>query len=313
MDKAKVIQKILIGLDIDLKGEVIIEGLIENGYVKNDWITSYDGQFRRSFSKDLQFVDSLQSGNKELVNFHISRDGIYDSLPESLFHTVSDKPTESGHEMAIDSKKERKREGEIRRFFSLFEQESFLIRLLIERKEREFLARIVQGQLSDFFTKFWKADWSVDTKLLGKMVDYLPFMQKILGNFELTFNLLESIIEEQVSYNIIKNRKSDEFNFVNEETSGFTLGEASLSWDFVCGDAMMDLTPIIEISLGPLRKSPISDYIDRGKGIGFIDCFCSFFLPFEMDYSITLKTNKTREFVLSNSGEEVIMGFDTYI
>ena len=149
--------------------------------------------------------------------------------------------------------------------------------------------------------------------LIEKMVTYLPFSQHIIGNFDMTFNLLEVILEEKVTYNIVRNRKNNNLNTDSNQISGFTLGKASLGWDFVCGDTMMDLTPLIEIKLGPVKESELSDYFDGGDKRIFIDYFCSFFMPFEVDYKIQLKSNNNKEFKLPVSSEVIVMGFDTYI
>ena len=313
MDKVQEISELLSDLKTDLRAEIIVEGLIENGLINNDWIVTVDGLFKRGYAKDLTSTENLEFDNQKMINFHLSRDGIYDSLPEGLFHPISDKATFNGHEMAVESRKERKREHEIRKFFAPFEQEFFNIRLLTERKERHILTRLIQGQMSDFFTKFWKIDESLNKELVEKMVAYLPFAQKIVGNYSLTFNLLESIIQEKISYNIIRSRNSDEFDFENDKTSGFTLGEASLSWDFVCGNTMMDLTPLVKITIGPIQNSPLVDYFEGGKIREFIDYFCGFFLPLEVDYTLVLETSNNKEFKLPELNEELIMGFDTYI
>lgn len=312
-DYTKIITELLVNLNVDLKAEVVIAGLIENNLLKDDWFVSLDGQFKRGFSKDLFSVDTQKFGDNRLTGFHLSRDGIYDVLPESLFHPISEKPIDNGHEMALDSKKEKKRENEIRNFFSPYEQESFFVRLLIEQKEREFLTNVAQGQLSDFFTRFWNVECSIKTSLFEKLIVYLPFSQKIVGNYDLTFDLLKTLIGEDVTYNIIRNRKSDDFIIDSDQQEGLTLGEASLSWDFVCGDTIMDLTPVIDIIIGPIQKNNISDYFKGGAMYSFIDCFCSFFLPFDMDYSQKLLTIETKEFILSDDSADTMVGYDTYI
>ena len=307
------IKSILSGLFCDLRGEVIIAQLLENDFIDDNWVISLDGTFKRGYAKDMQALETLQLEGQELLNFHLSRDGFYDSLPEGLFHPVSDKPTENGHELAIESKKERKRENDIRKFFAPFEQESFNLKLQIEKKERIVLTKLIQGQMSDFFTQFWKTDNSLNKKLTKKMIAYIPFVQRIVGNFDLTFSLLEVIIEEKVSYKVVRTRNSDEFINNDDKSSGLALGEASLSWNFVCGSHTLDLTPLIEITLGPIIYSEVHDYFEGGNMRNFIDYFCSFFLPLDIDYALKFETNNTKDFMLVESGKELIMGFETHI
>jgi len=288
------ISQLLKNLDEDIRAEVLISGLIENDYIDTDWVVSCDGLFKRSYGKDLHSIDKLELEGRDNVSFHLSRDGFYDSLPEGLFHPMADKPLDSGSELAKESKKERKREFEIRKFFAPFEQEIFNVKLLIENKERQVLTKLIQGHMSDFFTKFWKIDQTFNKKLITRMVAYLPFVQKIIGDYNLAFKLLEHIIEEEVSYDVVRSRKSVDFEFENENTSSFTLGESSLSWDFVCGSTMADLTPLIEIKLGPICNSSLVDYFEGGKTRKFINYFCSFFLPLEVDYALLIETSSKK-------------------
>jgi len=304
---------LILNLKSDLKGEVIVAGLIENDLLLDDWVVSFDGQFARGFSRDLKSVESTIYKYAEVVNIHLTRDGIYDRLPEGVFHSVSDKPTEDGHELAKESKRQRKVESQSRAFFHPLEQELFKVLLHMEQNERSVLFRLIEGRSSALFTKFWKIDETIDQVLVEKMITYLPFASKFTGNFDFTFMLLESIIGEAVSYRILRKRNANEFVFESGNNEGFTLGKASLGWDLVCGDQTVDLTPIVVISVGPIKSFTSDDIFENDRINKFIHYFCSFFLPFDLDYSIVYESFNDVGFRLQEDGEKAIIGFNTYL
>jgi len=314
MEKDRYIMELLSAFEKDIKAEVLIAGLLENEFIDENWVASFDGIFKRGFTNDLQFIENIRYSEKEITNFHLSRDGIYDSLPEGLFHPIKDQPSDSAKQMAIESKKERKREEDARLFFKPYEQELFYLKLIVEKKEREFLTKLVQGKLNDIFIEFWKIDANMDVQLAAKLVAYLPFRESFIGHFNLTFNLLELLIEDKVNYTINrKGRVVEPEMKIGLDRNGGELGNSSLGWDLVCGSAITDLTPEVEITIGPIVKNSIEDFFVGGRLQLLLDCFISFFIPFEFESRLVIISPKTSEFILAESPEGAIFGYETYI
>jgi hypothetical protein len=121
------------GLLYDIKAEVIIADLIENKVNPADIVFIPDGSFKRNYTHDILFAEVRKLNNsQQVVNIHTSRDGLYDSLPEGLFHEQTHERITSGKDMAEDSKKLKLEEKEARNFFLPFENEIFFQRVILE-------------------------------------------------------------------------------------------------------------------------------------------------------------------------------------
>ncbi|MCK4748767.1 MAG: hypothetical protein KAT15_17055, partial [Bacteroidales bacterium] len=171
----------------------------ENGQIASDIITVPDGLFKRRFNPDISSAGVRRLNNdQEVIEIHITRDGIYDGLPAGLFHDYSSESATGGQGMARDSKKHRQIEEMARKFFLPFENEIFHQLVELELEERKILNRYNENLFDDIFSGFWKLDGSLPKKYLSRLVLLLHLAHKITGNTEMTARTLEIIIEEKV-------------------------------------------------------------------------------------------------------------------
>ena len=120
----------------DLKVEIVAADILESGLDPAELIVVPDGSFTRSYSRDISYAEVAKSANgQKTLAIHVTRDGIYDCLPEAVFHRQSSEPLTSGHDMAKLSKKQKMEEKEARLFFLPFENEIFTLRTQIEMEE----------------------------------------------------------------------------------------------------------------------------------------------------------------------------------
>jgi hypothetical protein len=299
----------------DIKAEAIAAEIIENGLNPAEVIIIPDGSFRRKYSKDISNAEVIKSDNgQKVLGIHITRDGLYDSLPEALFHDQTNEPLTSGHEMAKLSKKQKTEEKEARLLFLPFENEIFYHRIQIEIEERNILHRFSENLFDDIYPQFWNLDRSLPKKLVSRFVLILHLTHKILGDLDLTAKCLEIILEEEVKINILRNRHSNIGipGFNSEKTLG--LGSTGLGENFICGEYVSDYDPIMEFVIGPLKNSPIEDFLENGSSSRFLDCFYNFFVPVEMETLTTIKVSVDQQhFTLNDNLPNVILGYNSAI
>jgi hypothetical protein len=299
----------------DIKVEVIIAEIIENGLNPSDIIIIPDGSFKRRYSRDINFAEVITFENGQTaLGIHVTRDGLYDCLPEAMFHDQSDEPYTSGHDMARLSKKQKMEEKEARRFFLPYENEIFQQRIQLELKERKFLQRFSENLFDDIYPHFWKLDRSLPKKLVSRLVLILHLTHKILGNNDLTAKCLGVILEEEVSINILRKKVSgkDAPGFTDKKLAG--LGLTGLGENFICGDYISNSDPVMEFMIGPLQNSHIEDYLENGAYSGFLNCFYGFFVPVEMDTLTTVKISDNQyHFSLNDDQAKVILGYNAGI
>ncbi|MFO7616171.1 MAG: hypothetical protein R6V75_02885, partial [Bacteroidales bacterium] len=173
-------------LAYDIKAEVVIADLLENGLSPGDFITIPDGLFRRRYRKDLTHAELIALNNgQEILGLHLTREGLYDALPEALFHGIQTENVNSGEEMARVSKTQRIEEKECRNFFLPFENEILYQRVQIEMAERRILRRFSENLFNDVFPELWNIDRSLPRTLVSRLMLFLHYAHRFSSQPEL--------------------------------------------------------------------------------------------------------------------------------
>ncbi|MCX6223465.1 MAG: hypothetical protein NTV01_01700 [Bacteroidia bacterium] len=301
-------------LAYDIKAEIVIADLLENGLNPQDYLVFSDGLFRRRFKKDVTHSDLIELNNgHEILGIHITREGIYDSLPEAIFHGPPTEGLNSGHEMAKASKTQKMEEKESRTFFLPFENEIFFQKIQLELSERKILQRFSENLFNDIFPGFWNVDRSLPKELVSKLMLFLHYTHKFVGNLDLTAKALEVILNEPVIAHLILNPVNPDVNPFQDYQSPSVLGSSSLGQDMICGNQSEDQFTLMEFDIGPLKNTRIEDYLENGRIARFLDVFFSYFIPLDITAIINIKGYAVRqEFVLSEKGLS-FLGFNTIL
>ena len=290
-------------LPVDLKAEVLVAAIMDGGNELKDFLISYEGQLQRSWSRDIALTDvaKLETGDQKVL-LHLNRDGIYDMLPEAIFHSDQDKDSVSGKERAKDSLKLRMEEKETRSFFQPFENEIFYQRVRLSDREnqlgRDLFSRMIMGLVPDF----WNISEDLPEEYVHRMVRLLPLVHRIAGSSELTSGSLEFILNEMVNITSV-----DISAGVDEEDPlrfcGI-LGSSYLGFDSVCGNRVSgDLRKFI-IRIGPVRHSRTDELIKNGGMEKFLKCFYDFFIPVGVDTETRYLLNtEDGSFILGDTDE----------
>jgi hypothetical protein len=299
----------------DIKAEVLMADLMLGGLPSSGFLVFFDSLFKRGYSKDILKADkTVISDAEETLAIYLSRDGLYDLLPEGLFHTSPESALTSGTGMATDSRKESMIEKETRRFFQPFENELFYQRVQLELRERSILEKLSDYNLDDFFLDFWKIDRSLPDNLIIKLSAMLPFVKEIAGDFDMTASCLGAILGEKVTYNIYTSSTCKTTNGYFCPENECSLGSAELGVSLVTGGLSFESCKIIRFVVGPLKHTGIEPYLKNGEITQFIECFCSFFLPLEMDYEFGLNMqNDLQSFMIGTDKAQSVMGYSTII
>jgi len=296
-------------ISYDIRAEVITNELIENNVLTQDEITiSNNGQFSRAYRSDILGA-KIQDDNYdkyEYLNIELSRDSIYDALPEGFVHSLTENNADkSVRQMIREHKHQKKQEAEARNFFTPFENEIFHYRTKIESVERDFLYKLNGSKPLDFFYDFWGLSHEYPAILVSKFIQLLPYSYKIVGNIDLACQCLSSIIEEQVRFTTVS---SKEFR---DDGQTVKLGENRLGVDFITGNNYMDYSMNLTIKIGPIKNKAYHLYVNDGEIKKFIDCFCEHFFPMEVEVkTVLLMSKETEEF---NFNKQPVLGYTTRI
>jgi hypothetical protein len=269
-------------LSFDLKAEMLLAILVEQRIRTEEILAVFDGQLRRAWSRDVSrsTVDRLESGNQMLC-LHLNRDGIYDTLPEALFHSSSGFEDQSAKEMAKDSMKIRNEEKEARKFFQPFENEIFLQRVHLAMTENKLFERIYSDLLTGVIPDLWKTDNDFPEIFVTRLKKMLPLINQVAGDLPLTAQCLECIIDERVEVNCENN--PDEGAETFDSIFSGILGKSTLGIDTVSGERVSNIVSNLIFSIGPITDNETGNLVREGRMDGFVNCYYSYFVPFEYE------------------------------
>jgi hypothetical protein len=296
----------LVSVYENLKAEVLIAEIQEKSeFSSEDFVIANKSTFSRPYRRDIISVDNLLNDNK--ITFNLSRNGIYDTLPEGVFHVP--KGAQDSSLYLAEKKIAKEEEDAARSFFSPIENEFFHQRLRIERSERELLDDFYNLN-DDFLIDFWNIDKQVPKGYLLKLIKLLPHSHKISGDFELTRLCLEKILGEKVVFERkFENNLSTENSDVQDlREIGLQLGVNSV----LSGNDNIILSPVLKVTIGPISEKNINNYLKKDGVLKFINTFYDYFVPMEIEVSTKFEVNSELGFVLDDTNE-VIMGISTKI
>lgn len=269
-------------LPVDLKAEMLVAVLAEQRIDLREVLAAFDGQLKRVWSRDIAWstVDHLETGDN-MLSLHLNRDGIYDVLPEALFHDNRGNEEQSGEEMAKDSMKLRAEEKEARLFFQPFENEIFLQRVQVSMIENRLFKSINAESLMAMMPYFWKIDGDLPENYVVRLKKLLPLVDQITGDLSLTSQCLEYILKEKVKVTCSPEPSGGDTppDFHHSEISGKSL----LGIDTISGNLDNDFVDRILFSIGPIINPETNELVKNGSMNRFLDCFYSYFIPFELE------------------------------
>ncbi|MFK7000705.1 hypothetical protein [Flavobacterium oreochromis] len=294
----------------DIRAEVIVNDLLANGIISdNQFIIQKESQFSRAYRRDILEVDikDFNLDKREYLNFTLSRDSLYDLMPEGVFHqSKNEYPDKGVNKMISEYQTQKKEEKAARAFFQPFENEFFAYGVSLEDFETNFLLELNNPSVSDLFYQFWGITDEIPDYLASKLIHFLPYTYQIVGNIGLATDLLSFFLNEKVA---IINKGSQQYS---DEKLAISLGDAQLGIDFISGVEYDDYSLHLEVQIGPLKNSSFLDYILDGKIKKFLDLYYEYFFPMETDLQThILIPDDQQNFEFTN--KNTILGYNTII
>ncbi len=110
----------------DVRAEVVVGELLDNQIQQESVTVQMKNVFTRAFARDIlgARLDDSQPYHPYIA-LQLSRDGLYDRLPEGLFHDFSSQRRSSVSDMVANYKKQQQQQQYARKFFQPLEHEFF--------------------------------------------------------------------------------------------------------------------------------------------------------------------------------------------
>lgn len=289
----------------DIKAEALTNQALQHDLHPDDFVVLPDGRFYREYRTDLYAFNKIEDFRfHQLLQLRLSRSGLYDLVPEGLFHqSFSAKSNNSAAEMAAQSRNDRKKELAARKFFQPVENSFFRQRVMLEQEEENLLAGMDSGLLNDYFFTFWEFPKGLNKTSAMLLVLLLPYAHAIAGDLGLMQDCLEILLQEKV---IISLQPAAD---CLAPGNAFSLGMGELGNDLVCGQTFMEDYPCLQYTIGPLQNTKPVDYCTGGDNDLLLQVFNSYFAPAEADIIINVEVDRTRALVELSADESPILGY----
>jgi hypothetical protein len=298
-------------LHYDVRAEVVVGELLDNHVRAEEIAVQNQNVFVRSFNKDIldaQLDDSQPY--HPFISLTLSRDGLYDRLPEGIFHQFTPQQQQrSVREMVLNYKRQQKEQQEARKFFRPLENEFFLQRVFLEQKEKHLLFDAFGKDADELFLSFWGIRPDLPKTALKKLVKLLPYIYRIAGNLPLVQLYLKAILDEPVKIVL------EDTPTAVETGSAVPLGDARLGLDSMTGDLFFTDMPVWKITIGPLQQHRVHDFLPWQPYGKLLETCIGFLVPADVEVETVLEPHpdERRVFMADSQEKEGLGGYNFYL
>jgi type VI secretion system protein ImpH len=301
--------------DTDFKAEVIAAEMVENGIPSERIVILMSGAQKRPYRKDVDTIAEELSDydHKEYFTVKTPKEGIYDMLPEGLFHFPGSHNSAKTDKEIIDSiKRRREEERNARRFFLPFEAAIRHLSIQMALYENEVDKRSQYDELIKIFFPHWRIFQYLDNRQADLFIHLLPIIHNIRDDHKIIEEILELIFLLPVNVSIRSRNVFDANDAIISK-----LGNTRLGVDFTTGnDTYDDGEDEILISIGPIDGKQFQHFIPGATGTKILELLCDYLLPVNIDIITQFELKKEDKRTKLYDGENEMnctLGVNTYL
>jgi hypothetical protein len=290
MNDLKTVANTIKSMLTDINAEVVVADLIESGLDFEKILVRHDGLFKRNFSKDIS--DVYYDMVKEMLTLHISHDSLYDILPDGLFHHIFSDFNPENRRLEFEKLKEEEKNA--RKFFLPFDYEFFIQYVKLELTLRKYFKNPEK-----FVHQLLLFEKSIAEEYAVKLASYLLFVDKIIGNVELTAKCLADILGQEVKYAIYY--LNDNLSFSNNQIENLQLNMGGILGDnYICGSTVSEGRNVWEFSILLKENKAVEKYVEQENNQinEVLQVFYEYFIPIEIEVKTKIISEKTTPFII---------------
>lgn len=290
----------------DLKAEFIASSWLENDIPARQILFRPLGDFKRRSHRDIENTRELEIGNFKGRVIDSNRSGIYDHLPEQLFHLPSSANLNSTKKKVDEIRLQREKEQQSRLFFLPLEQEFFLNRVSLARLEQCAWELVPGSGLLEELKAFWQAPSSLDESIFVQLLPFLPLVSENRGNLDKAAEIMSVALRVPVEIQTI-------FGLKYHYESNASMGDALLGADTSLGGELDTYLPQINVDIEIPDPAGLDKYLHNQNFDTLVTWLLGWFIPVEYDFVVSLKLSaEVSAFTLaSDDGFSVPLGYAT--
>jgi type VI secretion system protein ImpH len=302
-------------LDTDFKATVKVAELFENGDFERDQVTILPVGARQSaYAKDINGFSSYYSEGmmKDCFIVEVNREGLYDMLPEGLFHVTPMRSSSlSDLEMMADVQLRRNEERDARKFFMPFEAELNYMRTLLEWYENRLDKKTSYNDLSLIFGAEWKEFEYLDNDQRIIWMHLLPVIQQKRNDTCFLSELLSVLFN--IPVRVILNPSAITAMPIDESMQ-FKMGRGALGIETVIGADFLSGREEVYIHIGPAEGVKLIRFLPGTPYAHLIDTVVSYLMPVETAIKVELLSKPENKIgALGADSSNSFLGFTLYL
>ena len=300
-------------LNTDYRVEVVAASLLESVGDVDKILIFRDKANLRNTSKDIRKIGyaHLSEDFIEYLCLYTTRQGIYNHLPEGIFHQPHALNKQKSHEEIIDEIKDQRRDELVaRRFFQPFEMAIDRILIEAQRYERKFNKISFHDNLKNVFTRYWPVFKLMDVRQAALFIRIIPELYCLNTDFTLTANVLSIIFDIPFKIELGKTSRIPFDSAIVPK-----LGKGKLGFNTVLvGETFTDGSRDICITIGPMLPEQTRLFLPTFQNGMLLKELLRLMLPVNYKRDIKLLTDKEQsKFRLSSDTHTAYLGINTIL
>jgi hypothetical protein len=299
----------------DFKAEVIAAEMVEHGLNADRILILLAGAMKRSYRADVTSVEDEFSDydHKEYTLIKTSREGIYDMLPEGLFHHASaHKNTDTEKEIIKSIKQRRKEEVDARKFFLPFETTINFLRMQMALYENRLDKRSHYDELVSIFSDQWEIFQYLNTRQSNIFLHLIPILHDLRDDYEAIEMIFEMMFLLPVKISL-----QTKLPYQPPELIISMLGDGTLGTDLTTGNLHYNEgTDEIHLNIVCAKNKMLQHFMPGGNDEKILQLLCDYLLPVHLDIVTTFeldKEDKITRLADKESFYNSVLGADTYL
>jgi len=300
-------------LQTDFRAEAVAVNLLKYHRAVSNIFIERIGINDRAYLKDIKSISSQYLGfDEEVLSIKTYREGIYDYLPEGLFHPPSLNTSRKNVENVVNEIRKQKRvEDDARKFFRPFELEIFFTEISSLLKEHDFDLASDTDSLLKVFSELWPVVKMLDKKNAYIFIHILPFFHQIRGDKSWFERCMTAFLQVPVEITFTPNI----IDRIEENDDSMLLGNSRLGITYIPSGKHMDGERNWVVNIGPIPYYEMKKYIPGNPFRKVLQALYDYCLPVSVEIVENFVTEKQEySFMLEDDERNSNrLGFSTFL
>jgi hypothetical protein len=300
-------------LQTDFKAEAVAVNLLKYQRAVSNIFIERIGINDRAYLKDIKSISSSYLGfDEEVFTIETYREGIYDYLPEGLFHPPSLGASRKNVDTVVrEIRKQKRVEDDARKFFQPFELEIFFTEISSLLKEFDFEITSDTDSLLETVSELWPLVKMLDKQHAYIFIYILPFFHQIRGDKKWFERCMTAFLQMPVEVTFTPNV----IDRIEKNDDSMLLGNSTLGVTYIPSGRHMDGQRNWVVNIGPIPYGEMTKYIDGSPFRKVLQALYDYFLPVTVDVVENFVTDK-KEYSFSLEDDERNanrLGYSTFL